>query len=141
MSVRNFALVYGIVFLLVAIAGFIPGFVMPFETEHPELAVESGGGTLFGLFPINVLHNLVHGVFGVWGLLASRSASASIAYARAVAVIYGVLVIMGLVPGLQTTFGLIPLWGHDVWLHLVLAAVAAYFGWAARAETGAAASS
>ena len=140
MSVRNFALIYGVVFLLVAIAGFIPGFVMPFEAEHPELAVESGAGRLFGLFPVNVLHNLVHGVFGVWGLLASRSVSGSITYARAVAIIYAVFVIMGLIPGLQTTFGLIPLYGHDVWLHVVLAAVAAYFGWAAKAETGAAAS-
>lgn len=140
MSVRNFALIYGIVFLLVAIAGFIPGLVMPFEAEHPELAVESGAGRLFGLFPVNVLHNLVHGVFGVWGLLAWRSVSGSVTYARAVAIIYAVFVIMGLIPGLQTTFGLIPLYGHDVWLHVVLAAVAAYFGWAAKAETGAAAS-
>ena len=136
MTVRNFALIYGIVFLLVAIAGFIPGLVTPFEAEHPELAVESGAGRLFGLFPVNVLHNLVHGVFGVWGLLASRSTPGSVTYARAVAIIYVVFVVMGLIPGLQTTFGLIPLFGHDVWLHILLAAVAGYFGWAAKAEAG-----
>ena len=140
MNVRNFALIYGIVFLLVAISGFIPGFVTPLEAEHPELAVESGAGRLFGLFPVNVLHNLVHGVFGVWGLLAWRSAPASMTYARAVAIIYAVFAVMGLIPALQTTFGLVPLYGHDVWLHVVLAAVAAYFGWAAKAPTGAAAS-
>jgi len=38
--------------------------------------------------------------------------------------------------GLRTTFGLVPLYGHDVWLHAVLAAVAAYFGFVARADTG-----
>ena len=140
MNVRNFALIYGIVFLLVAIAGFIPGFVTPFEPEHPELAFESGAGRLFGLFPVNVLHNLVHGVFGVWGLLAWRSVPASLTYARGVAIIYAVFVIMGLIPALQTTFGLVPLYGNDVWLHVVLAGVAAYFGWAAKAQTGAAAS-
>ena len=36
---------------------------------------------------------------------------------------------MGLIPGLNTVFGLIPLHGHDVWLHLILAAAAGYFGW------------
>lgn len=135
MAIRYFALIYGIVFLLVGIAGFIPGFVMPLEAEHPELAIEAGAGRLFGLFPVNVVHNLVHVVFGVWGLLAWRSVSGSLSYARSVAVIYGVLVIMGLIPVLQTTFGLVPLYGHDIWLHVLLAAVAAYFGFVARADT------
>ena len=49
-------------------------------------------------------------------------------YARSLAVLYGVLGIMGLIPGLNTLFGLVPLHGHDVWLHLGTAAVAAYFG-------------
>lgn len=139
MAIRYFALIYGIVFLVVGIAGFVPGLVMPFETGHPELTMDSGAGRLFGLFPVNVLHNLVHVAFGVWGLVAWRSVSGSITYARAVAVIYAILVVMGLIPGLETTFGLIPLYGHDVWLHAVLAGVAAYFGFMARADTGAAA--
>jgi hypothetical protein len=33
---------------------------------------------------------------------------------------------------LYTTFGLIPLYGHDIWLHAVLAAVGAYFGFMRR---------
>jgi hypothetical protein len=48
-----------------------------------------------------------------------------------VAVIYGLLTIFGLVPGLNTLFGLMPIHGNDVWLHLLLAAVAAYFGFVA----------
>jgi hypothetical protein len=39
-----------------------------------------------------------------------------------------VFVVMGLVPGLNTTFGLVPLFSHDVWLHAILALGAAYFG-------------
>ena len=50
---------------------------------------------------------------------------------RAVAVIYALLAVMGLIPGLNTTFGLVPIYGHDVWLHALLAIVAAYFGFAA----------
>ena len=50
------------------------------------------------------------------------------AYARTVAVIYGVLTVLGLIPATSTTFGLVPIYGNDVWLHAGLAIVAAYFG-------------
>ena len=128
MSIRYFALAYGIVFLLVGIAGFIPGLVAPPEPATAEVAAETGFGRLFGLFPINIWHNLVHVAFGIWGLAAYRSLSGARLYARGVAVIYAVLAVMGLIPVLNTTFGLIPLYGHDIWLHILLAAVAAYFG-------------
>jgi hypothetical protein len=131
-AIRYFALIYGIVFLLIGIAGFIPGFVVPFLGEHPPVAVDAGAGLLFGLFPVNVLHNIVHALFGLWGIAVWRSMPASRTYARAVAVIYGIFVIMGFLPVLNTTFGLVPLWGHDIWLHAVLAGVAAYFGFVAR---------
>lgn len=127
--VRYFALAYGIVFLLVGIAGFVPGVLTPPQAGR-ELVIGTGFGRLFGLFPVNVLHNLVHLAFGVWGLAAYRTFSAARLYARSVAVIYAVLTVMGLIPVLNTTFGLIPLYGHDIWLHIVLAGVAAYFGWA-----------
>lgn len=138
MAIRRFALVYGIVFLVVGIAGFIPGLVMPLEPQHPDLAVEAGAGRLFGLFPVNLLHNLVHIVFGIWGIAAWRSVLRSLTYARSVAIIYAVFVIMGVIPVLHTAFGLVPLYGHDVWLHILLAGVAGYFGFVARADTGAA---
>jgi hypothetical protein len=43
------------------------------------------------------------------------------------------LAILGLIPvaGIQYTFGLIPIEGHDVWLHALIAVAAAYFGFAA----------
>jgi hypothetical protein len=142
MRTRYFALVYGIVFLVVGIAGFIPVLVTPGQVD-PGLAVETGFGRLFGLFPINWLHNLVHIAFGIWGVVAYRSFSGARLYAQGVAVIYAVLTVMGLIPVLSTTFGLIPLYGHDVWLHAVLAIVAAFFGFApaARVEGGRAATS
>lgn len=128
-NVRYFALAYGIVFLLVGIAGFVPGLTTPPEAGA-DVAVATAFGRLFDLFPVNVLHNLVHIAFGIWGLAAYRTLSAARIYARSVAVIYAVLMVMGLIPVLNTTFGLIPLYGHDIWLHALLALVAAYFGWA-----------
>ena len=126
-TTRYFAVIYGIVFLLVGIAGFIPGLVTP-PQPVAEVAADTVFGRLLGLFPINVWHNVVHIVFGIWGLVAYRTFGAARAYARGVALIYAVLAVMGLIPVLNTTFGLIPLYGHDVWLHIMLAAVAAYFG-------------
>ncbi len=132
MSVRAFALVYGIVFLLVGVCGFIPAFLTQPE-GHADHAVHVNAfeGYLFGLFHVNILHSLVHVLFGVMGLAMSRRFDSARLYARIVAISYGVLAVMGLIPGLNTLFGLVPLHGNDVWLHLLLAAAAAYFGWAA----------
>jgi hypothetical protein len=41
---------------------------------------------------------------------------------------------MGFIPLLNTTFGLVPLYGHDLWLHAALAIVAAYFGFRSERE-------
>ena len=133
MRARSFALAFGVVFLLVGVAGFVPALVSP-PPAGPDVAADAGFGRLMGLFPVNALHNLVHVAFGVWGLVAYRNPSAVRLYARAVAVIYALLAVMGLVPGLNTTFGLVPIYGHDVWLHALLAGVAAYFGFVAAPE-------
>jgi len=130
MSTRTFALLFGLVFLAVGVAGFVPGLVQPLHPDHPP--VQYGGVQLFGLFPVNLLHNAVHILFGLWGLLASRSLSGSVTFARGVAIVYAVLTIAGFVPSLYTLFGMVPLYGNNVWLHAVLALVAAYFGWVHR---------
>ncbi len=132
MNTRTFALVWGVIFLMLAATGFIPGLLQPPSGADPDLAVDAMHGRALGIFPVNVLHSLVHLAFGIWGLLASRDWGKAKAYAKAVAVIYFLFVIMGLVPGLNTTFGLVPLHGNDVWLHLILAAPAAYFGFVLR---------
>ena len=131
MSTRTFALLFGIVFLAVGVLGFVPNLVEPLHPEHP--AVNPEGGLLLGLFPINAIHNGVHLLFGLWGLAASRSLSGSVLYARAVAVIYVVLTVFGLLsPPFSTLFGMAPLYQNDVWLHGAIALVAAYFGWVNR---------
>lgn len=130
MTARNFALVMGIVFVVIGIAGFIPGLVQPLTEEGaPELALGGGHGLLLGIFPVNWLHNLVHLAFGIWGLAAYRSHGGAVLFSRATAVIYAVFAVMGFIPILWTTFGLVPLYGNDIWLHAIIAAVAAYFGW------------
>lgn len=130
MRTRYFAVALGVVFLAAGILGFVPALLSPPE-GGPDLMVDQGYGLLLGLFPVNVIHNLIHLAFGVWGVVAWKSFAASRVYARSVAVIYAIVAVMGLLPVLSTAFGLAPLYGHDIWLHAVIAIVSAYFGFAA----------
>ena len=134
MATRYFALVWGIIFLGLAATGFIPGAWVPAPAHYPHIAVDSMYGAALGTFAVNILHNIVHLLFGIWGVLAYRKLDSARGYAKAVAIIYAMFAVMGLIPMLDTTFGLVPLFGNDVWLHLLLAAPAAYFGFM-RSET------
>lgn len=129
MRTSTFALVIGIVYLAVAVLGLVPALLMPPPADAPPTAFTVLYGYLIGLFPLNVLHTAVHFAIGVWGIAAGRGAASARVYARSLAILYGVLAVMGLIPGLNTVFGLVPLHGHDVWLHAATAAIAAYFGW------------
>ena len=128
MDTKRFALIWGILFLVITASGVIPGLWQPAGPEHPDLAVESMHGDALGLFPVNLVHNIIHALFGVWGILAARNWDSAKTYAKVVAIAYGLFAIMGLIPGLDTTFGFVPLHGNDVWLHVLLAVPAAYFG-------------
>lgn len=138
MSTRRFALILGFVFIAIGIAGFVPPLAHP--AMMGNFAAAADGATpfapddpmLLGLFPVNAAHNLVHLLFGLWGLAASRSARASLPYARAVAILYALLVLAGWIPGAERGFGMMPIYGKDTWLHGVLALTAAYFGWVNR---------
>lgn len=126
--VRKFAMIVGIIYLLVGILGFVPGMVHPPATSA-DLVVDEGHGRLLGIFPINWAHNVVHLAIGIWGLVAARSFAGAVGYSRGLAIIYGLLAVLGMIPATNTLFGLAPIYGHDVWLHAGTALVAAIFGW------------
>src|SRR5262245_32020232 len=114
----------GLAFLTIALFGFLTtGTTMEASMEHAP--------RLVGLFPVNLLHNLVHLLFGIAGVGAARSAGAARAFLRIGGSLYLVLGLLGLVA--PTTFGLIPIGGHNVWLHLALGGIMALFGFTAPA--------
>lgn len=123
MSVQKAALIFGWVFIVVAVAGFFTS-GMSMEADN-DLAPR-----LFGLFPVNLLHNLVHLAFGVWGIVAARSFPAARGYCLIGGGIYLVLAVLGFI--VPTTFGLIPIGGHDIWLHAVLGLALLAVGMTAR---------
>ena len=139
MNLRSLARVFGIVFIVVGILGFIPGITRMHDDlhtgDHKLVVGGPGHGELLGLFHVNILHNVVHLLFGVWGLVAAGSLGNSRIYFRGVGVIYAVLAVLGLIRAgnVWNTFGLIPIHGHDVWLHAVLAAAGLYLGFVAKA--------
>jgi hypothetical protein len=128
-SVQTFALIFGAVYALVGVMGFIPALLQSPPANAPDVRVDTLYGYLLGLFPVNVLHDVVHLAIGVLGILAARRFASSMTYCRVVAILFAVLTVMGLVPGLDTTLGLIPIFGADVALHALTTLASAYFGW------------
>jgi hypothetical protein len=125
----TFALFVGIAYLSVGLLGLVPEALKPPPADAPPLHFNLLHGYLLGLFPVNLLHSAVHVTIGLWGIAAWRNIVSPKGYARALALFYGTLAVMGLIPGLRTVFGLLPIYGHDVWLHAATAALAAYFWW------------
>jgi len=130
MDVKKVTLIAGVGFILAGILGFIPGVTTAPHVQDPSLALEAGYGRLLGLFPVNVLHNLVHLALGVWALAVYRDFAKAKVYCKGAGVIYVVLAVAGLIPGLNTLFGLVPIHSHDVWLHALIALPLLYFGYA-----------
>jgi hypothetical protein len=125
--VRRVAMVFGIVFLLVGILGLVSPGGMSMGVASP--------GMILGLFPVNLLHNIVHLLFGVWGLMASRSFTGAKMFAQVGGVIYIVLALCGWL--LPNTFGLLPNGGNDIWLHALFGLVLAGVGFTAKDTMGA----
>jgi hypothetical protein len=121
--VRRVAMIFGVVFLLLGILGLVsPGGM--------SMGADPAPAMLLGLFPINLLHNVVHLLFGVWGLIASRSFVNAKLYAQIGGVVYLVLALCGLF--IPTTFGLIPTGGSDIWLHALIGLVLIGVGFTAK---------
>lgn len=128
MSAPTFALIIGLAFTGAGLLGFIPSLVMPPPAGAPATSVALAHGYFLGLFPVNALHNVVHLAVGLAGLAAWAGALSAVGFARGLALFYAVLAVMGAIPGLNTLFGLVPIHGHDIWLHALTAAAAAYIG-------------
>lgn len=70
----------------------------------------------------------MHLAVGLWGIAAAKKFRAAVFYVRANAIVFGALVILGLIPATNTLFGLAPIYGNDIWLHLINTVLAGYFG-------------
>ncbi len=105
-------------FLLVAVLGFIPGIT----TDYNELsfAGHESEAKLVGLFQVSVLHNIVHGLFGVIGLALAKSVAGARNFLIGGGVVYLVLTVYGSVIDLDSNVNFVPVNVADNLLHLVL---------------------
>lgn len=113
--VQNVARLVGIVFLLVGIAGFIPGITTNLY-DGLEFAGTDGTAELLGIFEVSVLHNIVHALFGIAGLALAKTASGARTFMIGGGAIYVALWLLGIVGGANW----IPSNTADNWLHLAL---------------------
>ena len=117
------ALVFGAVFVVVGLAGFLV------SGGHP--AAGTTGGALLGLFQVNVLHNIVHLAIGVAMIAAAlRGDRAARTANRGFGVLYLVLFVAGLVL-VGSPLNIVAINGGDNILHLVLGVVLAGVGFGA----------
>ena len=116
---QTLALVFGAVFLLAGIAGFIPGIT----TNYDDLgfAGPDSEAKLIGLFQVSILHNIVHALFGV-GILMARTHESARTYLLGSGVIYAILFIYGIFVGNNDDANFVPMNNVDDYaLHLPLA--------------------
>jgi len=119
-AIQKGAALVGIVFLAVGVAGFIPGVT----TNYSQLrfAGHQSEAQLLGLFQVSVLHNVVHLLFGVAGLLMAGTPLRARNFLLYGGFAYAVLFFYGVVVEYQSMANFVPLDDADNVLHLMLAA-------------------
>ena len=100
---RTVSAVLGAVYALLGVVGFIVD------------------GPVLGLFDVNELLNLIHVIVGGVLLYGATSTSTAIGVSRRVGIALILLGLLGFVAA--DGFGVMPLGGNDIWLHLATGAV------------------
>lgn len=116
--VRTAAAVVAVTFLLVGVAGFVPGITTDYG--RMEFAGHESEAMLLGLFQVSVLHNIVHLLFGVVGLLLARSVTGARNFLIWGGAVYAALWIYGLIVAEDSAANFVPLNSADDWLHFAL---------------------
>lgn len=104
---KTLGMVFGVIFVIVGVLGFIPNPIV---------------GTS-GLFMTDMLHNILHIIFGAVLIWAARKDMMTASkWMKIVAVIYAILAILGFIGG-GSILGITMVNSADNWLHVVLAVV------------------
>ena len=111
----------GTVFVLIGVAGFIPGVT----SHYMHLAMAGPGSTarLLGIFQVSVLHNVVHLLFGVAGFVFASTPMRARNYFLVGGILYAVLFFYSVLTPYQGGANFVPFNAADDALHVALAAV------------------
>lgn len=116
MTLRIIAVIFGIAFIFVGVAGFIPAFMI--------------NDYLFGFFEINAMHNFVHIISGVIAIMAATSYRYTRLYFQIFGVIYALVAILGFWRNGDLFMMHVNM--ADNFLHTGIAVVALYLGFATK---------
>ncbi len=113
---KTMAVLFGVVFLVIGILGFVPG-----VTKDQML---------LGIFHVNTAHNAVHLLSGAIALFCGMSSlGASRMYFRIFGLVYGLVAVLGFLnPGDTMLLGMISNNTATTWLHVVIVAVSLLIG-------------
>jgi Domain of unknown function (DUF4383) len=116
--VKTAAILFGVVFLLVGILGFVP------SITKDEM--------LLGIFHVNFAHNVVHLASGAVFLLCGMAgAGPSRMFFKIFGIVYALVAVLGFYYGDNAILGIISNNSADTWLHIVLAVVMLFLGFGA----------
>lgn len=118
---KRIAVIFGAIFVIVGILGFIPG-VTTYAAGEDE-------GRLLGAFAVDTLHNAVHILTGVAAIgVGLTSEAASRIYFKAFGIVYAVVAVLGFGYGAAPLLGVMANNLPDAALHALVATAALFLG-------------
>jgi len=103
---------------VVGALGFIPGITTNYDSI--SFASHESQAKLMGLFQVSILHNIVHLLFGIAGIVLAKTIGGARNYLVVGGIIYLALFVYGLVVGQDSMANFVPVNTADDLLHLVL---------------------
>ena len=127
---KTVAMVFGAIYTIVGLAGFIPAL------GGSDSMTQTG--LLLGYANVNLLHNIVHLVIGISGLVMAKTDEGAGTFCKTFGVILLLIGVIGFIA--PNPLGFLPIGGGDIWIHLVSGVILAYFGFVAQPSGSAATS-
>ena len=124
--VKTFALLFGIVFLVVGVLGFVPAAT----SGMPDMPM------LLGIFHVNTVHNIVHLASGAVFLLCGLAgAGPARMFFKIFGIVYALVAVLGFMNPAGPLLGMISNNPADNYLHTALAAVMLFIGFGTSKQT------
>lgn len=115
MTLKTWGWIFGAVFVVIGLLGFVPGAVTP-------------DGSLLGIFSVDTVHNIVHLLTGVLAIAAIWGAGGyARLYFKVFGVVYALVTVVGFIQG-DTVLSLMTVNTADNLLHLIVALAALWVG-------------
>lgn len=114
MSPQKLAKIFGAVFVVIGIAGFIPGITM--------------NGHLLGIFEVDPIHNVIHLLSGIVAFVMATGDMGARKFFRIFGIVYGLVTVLGFVNG-ASILGIFGVNMADNLLHLAITVIALMIGY------------